>query len=309
MKAILPKLLLGFGLLLLLLELLLRFGWGIGNPPLYIADPDFEYIYAPNQNITRRGNRVITNARSMRSHPLRKDDRLRIMKIGDSVIHGGGATDHDSLASSRLEHTLSEHFQENIRVLNVSAGSWGPDNALAYLNRFGHFDSKILVMVFSSHDLKDRMTHYPIVGLDPGFPSQRPLLALQEIWDRKVAPKLKGEPEYDESAWNKLIRANADTNEGWQGLIDYGQSNAMEIIVYLHPTQQELKAGEFDTNGKYLLQWLNSQRISVLTGFGQMKGWGYRDDIHLNSQGQAMLYQGLLEPLKSKVASQLNVKN
>ncbi|MGD1847263.1 MAG: hypothetical protein ACFB10_17880 [Salibacteraceae bacterium] len=299
------KVLVGAFLMVLLVELVLRLGLGLGTPPLYRADPNYEYIYQANQDLNRRGNHVLTNAYSMRSHPLRKDDGLRVLKVGDSVIHGGGQTDHDSLASTRLEIALQKHFAQNIRVLNISAGSWGPDNGLAYLKSQGDFGAKVLLLVYSSHDLYDRMTHYPMVGDDPDYPSTTPVMAMQEVWQRSIAPRIQGKKEYSEDAWNQLIQSQADTNEGWQGLIDFGISRKMDVIVYLHPTQEELKNGEFNANGRYLCEWLRNKPVTFIDGREVSGMDGYRDHIHLNDQGQKYLYKGILPALENAVKRQL----
>src|ERR1041384_4426338 len=81
-------------------ELFARFYLGLGDPPLYIEDKEFEYIYAPDQDVMRFGNHVMTNEFSMRSKPLSPNDKIRILKIGDSIINGGAQTDQDSLAST-----------------------------------------------------------------------------------------------------------------------------------------------------------------------------------------------------------------
>lgn len=74
---------------LILAEVSLRMFWGLGDPPLYISDAEFEYIYAPNQDLVRFGNRVYVNAFSMRSRELNETDSIRILVIGDSIVNGG----------------------------------------------------------------------------------------------------------------------------------------------------------------------------------------------------------------------------
>lgn len=59
-----------------------------------------------------------------------------VLGLGDSVINGGVLTDQDSLATTRLSELLSKLIRKKVQVLNVSAGSWGPDNCEAYLNRY-----------------------------------------------------------------------------------------------------------------------------------------------------------------------------
>lgn len=37
-------------------------------------------------------------------------------------------------------------------MLNISAGSWGPDNCAAYLKHYGLFGAKAMSLLVSSHD-------------------------------------------------------------------------------------------------------------------------------------------------------------
>ncbi|PSR13657.1 lipolytic protein G-D-S-L family, partial [filamentous cyanobacterium CCP3] len=45
-------------------ELFLRVRYGLGNPPLYVADTRTGYRLAPHQTLRRRGNRIAINAYS-----------------------------------------------------------------------------------------------------------------------------------------------------------------------------------------------------------------------------------------------------
>src|SRR5690606_12796944 len=138
-----------FSLLFLLVcvELILRLGYGFCNAPLYVKDPDYEYIYAPNQSVKRFGNTIRTNSLSMRNEELSVADSTVILLIGDSVVNGGSLTDNEDLASTLLETRLSDKLGHKVRVLNISAGSWGPDNGAAYLKKHGTFGAKLMCLV------------------------------------------------------------------------------------------------------------------------------------------------------------------
>ena len=53
---------LGLLVLLVAAELFLRIHYGLGDPPLSIADPQIEYLFAPSQEVRRLGNRIHYNA-------------------------------------------------------------------------------------------------------------------------------------------------------------------------------------------------------------------------------------------------------
>jgi len=135
---------------------------------LFNEDPGYEYIARPNQDIVRLDNRISYNAQSMRSKPLGQNDSCTIIGFGDSVINGGTLTDQDDLATTILEDSLGN----NIRMLNVSAGSWGPDNCAGYLKQYGDFHAKLFVLVVSSHDAHDNMQFEKIVGRHPSDPDK-----------------------------------------------------------------------------------------------------------------------------------------
>ena len=91
-----------------------------------------------------------------------KINEKRILVFGDSVLNGGSLTDHKKLATTLLEKSLQKSCDPLIRVLNISAGSWGPDNAFSYLKKHGDFNASAIVLFFSSHDAHDNMYHEKI---------------------------------------------------------------------------------------------------------------------------------------------------
>jgi hypothetical protein len=175
-------------------ELFARFYLGLGNPPITITHPTIEYLFAPNQRVRRFGNRFETNSYSMRSAEFSRNkenpNELRILVLGDSIINGGALTDQDDLATELLQRDLAEWLHRPVVVGNVSAGSWGPPNLLAYVNEFGTFDADIAVFVFNSKDASDVPTFEP---LDRNlFPQSKPPSALWEAVTRYLPRYLPG---------------------------------------------------------------------------------------------------------------------
>jgi hypothetical protein len=297
---------LGFILVLLFVEVSLRI-FGLGDLPVYIEDAAYEYIYAPNQDVKRFGNRIITNEFSMRSLPLSEKDQIRILKMGDSVINGGSQTDHVSLASSILEKHLSDEFQKNIRVLNVGANSWGPDNALAYIRKHGNLGASMLVLVFSSHDLYDHMHFQKVVGVNPSWPDKKPFCAISDAGGKYITPWFKQQflnhNSYD--YLNSSVQSDS-VNPGWKGFFDYVRENNLSLLVYLHPATDELNRKEFDKRGKQIISMLEENQIQYLSGMEYESVDGFRDQIHLNDSGQKVLAQALFKPLRAHIAELRN---
>ncbi|NES71442.1 MAG: hypothetical protein F6K24_42710 [Okeania sp. SIO2D1] len=178
-----------------MVELGLRLLFGFGNPPIYIADEEIGYLLAPNQKLRRMGNQIAINEYSMRSPSLsteRSSATLRILLLGDSVANGGWWTDQEQTISVLTEkELLSKNITfEEIEILNASANSWGPRNQLAYLQRFGLFDTQVIILLINTDDLFATAPTPLPVGNDRNYPAEKPPLALAEIYRRYlVRPK------------------------------------------------------------------------------------------------------------------------
>lgn len=288
--------------LLFIGELVARFYLGLGSTPIYVESEEYEYIYAPNQDVKRFGNRIVTNEYSMRSLPLSKNDGKRILLIGDSVINGGPHVDHEDLVSTLLENHLKK-TSKNIRVLNISAGSWGPDNAFAYIDKHGHFNSELIVLVFSSHDYNDNMHHRKVVGEHPMWPDSQPLTALGDGFFKYALPKIKSWFGVRENEYAYLVGFDdSGVNSGWQNFIDYCEINQIDLLIYHHPETNEVKEQQWNKKGVKLQDMLTNYSLEVINGLEyEITVEGYRDNIHLDKDGHFRLYEALLDPIKSKI--------
>jgi hypothetical protein len=299
--------LLSIVILLVAFELIARFAIGLGDIPVYIEHPKYEYIYAPNQDVKRLGNRIVTNKHSMRSKPLKKTDKVRVLKIGDSVLNGGVHVDHDALSSSKLEKKVQKKHGKNVRVLNISAGSWGPDNAFAYIKEHGHFKASMMVLVFSSHDLFDKMHFQKVVGKHPAWPDSKPWLASTDAFSRVIWPKVKSWFVEPENEYAYLIGTDVSTNNpGWESFFEYAKANNIELLVYLHPTQAERKKGEYIKYGRILKNKFRLAGINCVFGLDhKMDASHYRDDIHLNEKGHKKLAEILYPAVNGHIKQAL----
>lgn len=296
-----------FLIFMLASQLLAKYYLGLGDIPVYITDKEYEYIYAPNQDVWRFHNHICTNEKSMRSKPLSKKDRVRILKFGDSVINGGAHVDQDRLSSTILENNLSKIFNKEVRVLNISAQSWGPDNAFAYLKKHGSFGSDFFVLVFSSHDLHDNMHFRPVVGQHKAWPDSRPWCALTDGFNRYLVPKVKRMFGGSDEEYDYLYDFDdSKINPGWQQFFDYAHANGTHLLVYVHPTLTEVRQKNYDRYGQQLIQMLEANKVEVIQGISHIKDPGsYRDNIHLNAKGHEKLARVLLPRLEEYVKEKL----
>ncbi len=313
-------------------EIILRKVYGFCNSPLYINDPDYEYIYAPNQKVNRFGNHIRTNSLSMRSDELSTSDSTVILLLGDSVINGGSLTDHDSIGSTILEKRFLKTFGRPVRVLNISAGSWGPDNIAAYLKKHGLFNAKLLCLVTSSHDAHDIMSHQSPVGIDPGMPNKQYSIAWVEVWDRYrywiwynflallpsfESEKVNTQPELAESTVHKttpadstqkdsLLKAKLEEsgirkpgvgfNPGYRLIAELAKNAGIPLFIYLHPETSEVEMGHFNVQGKEIIAFAKENNIRLVNEFDLgVKKEFYRDldVVHYNNRGQVFLANNL----------------
>lgn len=307
------RLLLMAGVLLVLIlsaELISRFYFGLGDPPLSVADPEIEYLFKPNQTYERFGNIIHYNAYSMRSDdfPPAKASaaELRVMVFGDSVINGGTLTDQSQLATSIVQQRLREKLNRPVVVGNISAGSWGPVNQLAYARKYGFFDADHVVIVVSSHDVTDLPTYEPLVGVDPNFPATRPWSAAWEALTRYV-PRLfaSSEPQSPTAP-----PSEADARRSLQALAELvrlAREAGAEVAIVQHLTQGELADGPESghaaiaatarANGIEPVQLDEAFRESIRQGQAP-----YRDSVHPSESGQrviaGVLYELLYERLR-----------
>jgi hypothetical protein len=281
---------------LVLTEIVLRSRFGFGNPLLYRADADIGYLLAPNQTVRRFGNRIAVNDYSMRSAPIaprRSAEALRILMIGDSIVNGGWWTDQKDIVSERV----ARQWKGTVEVLNASANSWGPRNELAYLKRFGLFDSQAVVLVINTDDLFATAPSSLVVGHDRNYPDRKPLLALTEVLNRYLlpAPKLPKELEKIQSEGGDRVGTNLEAIRQIHTIVT--QANA-RFLLLMTPLLRELgQPGSRDYEviaRQRLLEFTQSEQIAyidflpIFNQVAQPKDL-YQDHIHLSPLGNTLL--------------------
>lgn len=242
----------------------------------------------------------------MRSPELSASDSAYILGLGDSVINGGTLTDQDSLATTLISKALTSILQKKTLMLNISAGSWGPDNAAAYVKKYGSFGAKMIVLVVSSHDAHDNMHFEKIVGISPDFPDHQYPLATLELWDRYIWPR------YFKSHFVKVERDKElgiyknDTafNTGFNSLLHYSERKKLPLLVYLNPETSEIHAKQYNSQGKEIISFCNKNNIPLVLGLDQgFNENDYRDNIHLNERGQRQLAEILTPYIEKELAN------
>jgi lysophospholipase L1-like esterase len=282
-------------------ELFARLVLGLGSPPLSMSHPTIEYMFKPNQDVYRFGNRFIVNQYGMRTEPfeqnLSSNRQLRVMIFGDSVLNGGNLTDHRSLATTILARTWEDKFETDVIVGNISAGSWGPGNWLGYAKEYGFFDANAIIVVLSSHDFNDNPNFKP---LNPDtHPQNPPILAIFEGITRYLPRYL---PDFGSSSSQpaKTNRTKEATSQGIDDLsafLKLAQQKTSHVFVFQYPSRQEAETGQKEEGYaqiRDLCTKLDVPVFSMHSTFHSSLQKGkelYRpnDPIHPNEAGQKLI--------------------
>jgi len=287
------------------LELFARYGIGLGTPPLSVEHPTIEYLFKPDQDVYRFGNHFIVNHYGMRSRnfPVHKSNLVeyRVMVFGDSVVNGGNLTDHTNLATTMLETRLFDRLKRPVIVGNISAGSWGPGNWLAYAREYRFFDADCVVLVISSHDAEDNPTFEP---LNPNtHPTEKPILAVSEAISRYLPRYLpaviRNAFYHSQPGRQNLTRYNPNgMKKGLQDLeafLTLAQRHVPNIRVIQHWELKEIQKHQPDSGHDEISALCRKLGVVVMDmgdNFASALKEGktpYRDNIHPNETGQVLL--------------------
>ena len=298
-------------ILIALLECTLRFVFGFCDAVLYQSSPAYEYIAQPNQHRYRFFSHIDYNSYSQRSEEPDSTKTI-VLGLGDSVIFGGTLLDQDSIATTLFSK------ETGMQMLNISSGSWGPDNCAAYLKEKGTFGAKAMVLVCSSHDAFDVMSHIPVVGIYPNYPDEQYKLAIWEVIDRYLRPRIQGwlghsqlidpDAQVVEKVKNEERRvknSNALRDEGvaqkslnfdpgFDLLLQISKEKNIPFFIYLHPEMGEVESKEYKEGGKLIIEWAKANDVKLVNGLDEgVTTSMFRDVIHLNEKGQRNLANSL----------------
>lgn len=291
-------------------ELAARYCLGLGSPPLSIVHPRIEYMFKPNQDLYRFGNHIIINQYGMRTDPFspkKTRDEYRVMVFGDSVVNGGAQTDHADLATTKLQAKLVEEMGKPVIVGNISAGSWGPGNWLAYVKEYGYFDADVVILVVSSHDYADNPTFEALNKST--HPTDNPPSALFEGITRylpRYMPNFAALTTLNENDHFPINRTDHEVSRGLGDLKEFlglALANSENVVVFQHWEKSEIERGGPGIGNERISELCKSigvETVSLEARFRQSLLNGqdpYRDNIHPNLIGQSLIYNSLFDYL------------
>lgn len=282
-----------------IIEIILRYVFGFCDAVLYQSSPAYEYIAQPNQHRYRFFSHIDYNSYSQRSEEPDSTKTI-VLGLGDSVIFGGTMLDQDSIATSLFSK------ETGMQMLNISSGSWGPDNCAAYLKEKGTFGAKAMVLVCSSHDAFDVMSHIPVVGIYSNYPYKQYKLAIWEVIDRYLMPRIKvyfsGKQLLDPDAQvvekvksdDGVAKKSLNFDSGFDQLLQISEEKHIPFFIYLHPEVGEVMSRKYKEGGLMIMEWAKTHHVKLIDGLNEgVTVDMYRDVIHLNEKGQRNLANSL----------------
>lgn len=285
--------------LVVFVEIILRYVFGFCDAVLYQSSPAYEYIAQPNQHRYRFFSHIDYNSYSQRSEEPDSTKTI-VLGLGDSVIFGGTMLDQDSIATTLFSK------ETGMQMLNISSGSWGPDNCAAYLKEKGTFGAKAMVLVCSSHDAFDVMSHIPVVGIYPNYPDKQYKLAIWEVIDRYLMPRIKvyfrGKQLLDPDAQvvekvksdDGVAKKSLNFDPGFDQLLQISEEKHIPFFIYLHPEVGEVMSRKYKEGGLMIMEWAKTHHVKLIDGLNEgVTVDMYRDVIHLNEKGQRNLANSL----------------
>lgn len=300
------------------LELLLRFVYGFGAPVLSMPDSEIDYLFKPNQDCVRFGNKIQYNNKSMRmGFDIKdgcRDSLIRVIVCGDSVVNGGTLTDQKDVATTIVQ---SLYPTNEVQVLNVSAGSWGPGNLAAYFRKYGSFDATDLIIEVDSHDLWEDdplESKGRLVGVAPDYPKKNPALATQELLSRYLLPRIRS--YFGIADFNLKVDVPRWGSESDKQSQDYNLS-CMEFLyslpiqnkaLLIYRSQKESSECAVTYGEKVFRD--QASRLNIPVYLLELDASeDYRDIIHPNQSGQRKMALLINEILKNNHALSMESDN
>lgn len=296
-------------------EIALRFLFGFGKPPLYVADPQIGYRLAPNQRTKRFGHVFEINQYSMRGPaiaPQPAPQTLRVLLLGDSIANGGWWTDQAAILSARLQQQLASqnlYPYSAVEVLNASANSWGPRHELAYLAKFGTFEAHIVLLLLNTDDLFATAPTAVLVGRDRNYPDHYPPLALVEVLNRFRQARSLPELAAVQQEGGDRVGRNLEAIRQMRHIV---QVSGCRLMVAMTPLRREVvPPGSRDYELKArdrVWQFMETEQIFYLDFLEPFKATAhpealYRDHIHLSPVGDALVSHHLSESIQALLST------
>jgi hypothetical protein len=132
------------------------------------------------------------------------------------------------------------------------------------------------------------MTFEKTVGVNQSYPDEPYPLAILEVMDRYLKPRLLGLLGTASNDDDLMINKGGNKfNPGFDFFTKYSQEHNIPFVLCLHAERQEVEQGKYNTQGQEILEYCSRNKIKVLSGLqiGEQLS-DFRDQIHINEAGQ-----------------------
>lgn len=281
-------------------EGIIRWFFNLNCHPLYSTHATIEYLLQPSQDIVCDGKIFQTNRWSMRSpdfESIKPPGEFRVLVFGDSVVNGT-VLDQRELATSLLTIDLAQRSRKPVIVGNISAASWGIPNYLAYEKEYGLFNADVVVLVFSSHDI------YDVPTFDPLSPINQPQTRHQFLLPHfilKIFEWLHGNglELYQPLHFKNSEKLKAICIKALEDFHTDLRKQGIPLLLVFHYQKDELASKQDNV----FIEWAKSNGVTLvsdrrpLTAALRTNQDPYLDIIHMNTLGQGLLEEVILEGL------------
>ena len=291
------RILISLVLAVVLIEAVLRFGLGLGNPVLIEPDAACSYILKPDQDVRRFFVHTHINHYGMRSDEVtipHASGTLRLMFVGDSLTYGTTQVDQQKIFTELLHRELPGIVHQPVEVLNASAGAWAPDNELSYIRSRGIIQSNIVLLVLNDGDLTQPRATISDIG--DNLQQRRPLTAIGELYTRYIRPRIGHVTRKTDAGdgvtgnADEVLRANLHDLDSFEQVVR-GQG-ARLILVYI-PFRKDFPQGAA-SSAEILHRWSSAHDVNMfdLTSAELPFSPGeitLDNGIHLNARGHLIV--------------------
>lgn len=286
--------------LLVITELILKFGLGLGNVVLYDSNPIYGYRPLPNQETTRfRNSRLKFNNLGLRAdEDWDENIENKVLFIGNSVTYGGSYIDNSELFTHLALEGITGYLGGNAGV-----NGWGIENMYGLLVETEFLPARTYVTMVGKHDFYRGLTRLP------GLPywCNQPTFALKELLyhfyylqnnKRYRRWQTYADDEFTAQVVEKAVLKLKEIDE-------YIRSRGYMHLIYISPSVDQLLGSE--EKDSLVMKYLEKHSLEVTYLLDRIRqinsdpetirSW-FSSGIHLEKQGHAVWGRLIHEDLK-----------
>ncbi len=87
----------------------------------------------------------------------------------------------------------------------------------------------------------------------------------------------------------------SEHSERWEFYANYCEDKDIELSIYLYAELEEVLYRHYIENGQWIIEFAEERDIPIVFDINRLEESDYKDNIHLNPQGQNVM-AGIFEP-------------